>query len=57
MVEWLIFLLRIREVPGLNLCQNTGYLDRELSWLSSVTPGKRWDIVLKLGHLRFVHIL
>jgi hypothetical protein len=57
MVEWLIFLLHIREVPGLNLGQNTGYLDRELSWLSPVTPGKRWDITLKLGHLRFFHIL
>jgi hypothetical protein len=26
-LEWLAFLLRIREVPGLNLGPETGYLD------------------------------
>jgi hypothetical protein len=33
-VEWLTFLLRIREVPGSNLGPEAGYLDRGFCGLS-----------------------
>jgi hypothetical protein len=35
-VEWLTLLLHVREVPGLNLGTQTGYLHRTSSWFSSV---------------------
>jgi hypothetical protein len=33
-------LLRILEVPGSNLCQETGYPDRGFPWFFSVPPFK-----------------
>jgi hypothetical protein len=38
-VEWLAPLLRIQEVPGSNLCPETGCPDWGFSWISSVPPG------------------
>jgi hypothetical protein len=52
---WLIFLLCMREVPGLNLGPETGYPDRDRSLLSSVPPGKCWNRSLKVhSHSRFL---
>jgi hypothetical protein len=38
-VEWLTFLLHIKEVPGSNFGPETGYPDWVFSWFSSVPSG------------------
>jgi hypothetical protein len=38
--EWLALLLYILEIQGSNLYPETDYLDRGLSFFSSVSPGK-----------------
>jgi hypothetical protein len=43
-------LLRIREVPGLNLGQESGYPDWGFWWFSSVPTGQCRDSTLNLGH-------
>jgi hypothetical protein len=48
-VKWLALPFRIREVPGSNLCPETGYPDWDFSWFSSVPPGECHDSILKLG--------
>jgi hypothetical protein len=53
-VEWLTLLLRIREVPGSNLGQETAYPDWGISWFSAVPPGECWSSTVKLHHGRFV---
>jgi hypothetical protein len=53
-VERLTFLLRIQEVRGSSLGSGTGYPDWNFSWLFSVPPGESRDIILKLGHDRFL---
>jgi hypothetical protein len=45
-IEWLTLLLSIREIPGSNIGQDTGYLDQGLLWFSSVPPVKRQDRTL-----------
>jgi hypothetical protein len=42
-VEWLTFLLRIREVPGSNHSQETGYPEQSFSCFSTLSPGKFRD--------------
>jgi hypothetical protein len=53
-VEWLILLLCIREVPESNLGLETGYPGWKFSSFSSVPPGKFRYSTLKLGHDRFL---
>jgi hypothetical protein len=53
-VKWLTLVLRIREVPGSNLGQQTGYPDWSFSWFPSVSPGKCCNMYLQLGHDRFL---
>jgi hypothetical protein len=48
-VEWLTFLLRIREVPGSNLGPETGY-----PWFFTVPPGNFRYSALKLNHYHFL---
>jgi hypothetical protein len=55
MVEWLILMLHIWEVPGSKLGPDTDY--SEFLWFSSVPPGKCQDSTLKLGHDHFLPIL
>jgi len=43
-------LLRIQEVPRLNLGPETGSVDWDFSWFSSVPPGEYCHNILKLGH-------
>jgi hypothetical protein len=45
-VEWLVLLLCIREVPGSNLGPETGYPDWDFSWFFSVPPEKFRDSTL-----------
>jgi hypothetical protein len=56
-VEWLKFLLRNWESPGLDLGPETCYLGWCFSWFSSFPPDEFWDITLKLGHGHFFHFL
>jgi hypothetical protein len=53
-VEWLTFLLRTREVPGVNIGLETGYPNWGFSWFASFPPDECWDSTLKLGHDRFL---
>jgi hypothetical protein len=53
MVGWLALLLYVLEVLGSNLGLGTSYPNR-FSWFSSVSPGKYWDNVFKLGHDHFL---
>jgi hypothetical protein len=55
-VEWLVFLLRIWEVPGLNLGPETSYSDRGLVCVFSVPPGEYWNSSLELYNDRFLPI-
>jgi hypothetical protein len=43
MVEWLAFLLRIREMPASNLGLDSGYPDEDFSWFYSDSPGECQD--------------
>jgi hypothetical protein len=49
-VECLTPLFHIPEVPALNLGPETGYPNRDFSWISSVPPVKYRDSTLNLGH-------
>jgi hypothetical protein len=51
-VEWLTLLLRIREVPALNLGSETDYNHWCLLWFPSVPPGHASTI--QFGHERFL---
>jgi hypothetical protein len=53
MVEWLTFLLRIREVPDLNLAPENGY-PGGFSWIYLVHQAKFWVSISKLCHDCFV---
>jgi hypothetical protein len=53
-VEWFTRLLRIREVPGLNLGPETDYPVWSFSLFSSVPPGECRSSTLKSGHDRFL---
>jgi hypothetical protein len=50
-VEWLILLLRIREVLGSNFGPETACPDRGVLWFSSVPPGKCRDVALNTRSL------
>jgi hypothetical protein len=52
-LEWLTLLLRIREVPGLNIDPETGYPEC-FRLFYSVPPGDCRDSTLQLGHDRFL---
>jgi hypothetical protein len=52
-VEWLTLLLRIREIPGLNLGPETGYIDWRSLWLY-LSLQTNIGIYLKLGYDRFL---
>jgi hypothetical protein len=56
-VEWLKLLLLIREVPGSNLCPNTSYPDRGVSWFYSAPPDKYQDSALNQATTVSFHIL
>jgi hypothetical protein len=43
-VEWSTLSLRIREIPGSNSSQETGYTDSGFSCLSSVSSSKFWIV-------------
>jgi hypothetical protein len=45
-VEWLAFLLHIRDISGWNLGPETDNPDWRSSWFSSIPPGKCWDSTL-----------
>jgi hypothetical protein len=47
-IEWLVFLLRIREVPDSNLGPKTGYSDRRFTWFSSGPSKQMPGLCLKL---------
>jgi hypothetical protein len=54
LVEWLILLLRTREVPGSNLGPGDRISWLRFLWFSSVPPVECQDSTLKLGHDRFL---
>jgi hypothetical protein len=39
-VECMTSLLRVQQMSGSNLCQETDYSDWGFSWIASVSPGK-----------------
>jgi hypothetical protein len=47
-------LVSIREVPDSNLGPEIDYPDSGFSWFASVLPGECREIILKLGHDRFL---
>jgi hypothetical protein len=51
-IQWLTLPLRILELTGSNLGQETGYPDWDLLWFPSVPPGKSRDG--NFGHDRFL---
>jgi hypothetical protein len=53
-VEWLTFMLRIREVPGSSLGDWDWLSWLKNMWYSWVRPGKYHDSALKLGHYHFL---
>jgi quinol-cytochrome oxidoreductase complex cytochrome b subunit len=55
MIEWLTFLLCIREVPGLDLNLETGYPDWGFLWFSLVPPGKCQDRTLNYATFFPIH--
>jgi hypothetical protein len=46
LLEWLVPLLRILEVPSSNVISDTGYPDKRYLWVFSVPPGNSCDTIL-----------
>jgi hypothetical protein len=53
-IEWLIFLLRIWEIPGADLGPETGYLDHDFRRFSQSRQANAGIVPSKLGHNCFL---